>query len=144
MNRNYRSSMWFIFIQLAVVYWGLTFARRIYILLADEQWLPIYNSTLIGGTAVLLALSLAVALYYRVEITNGNIKGPNLWGGFTNISLGENFNFKVTGIPGFRYLKINGSTKGSIWVILPVNNQSDLFSQLSEYSEKSTYSSKGG
>ncbi len=138
MNKNYHTFVLSIFIQIAIVFWGLTFVRRIFILLVEERWIPIFSSTLITGTVVILVISLALARWYRVEISDETIKGPNFWGGFTKIPFSEGISYKSVGIPGFRYLKIHGVSKEVIWVTLPVNDQSELFLQLSKNNEKST------
>ena len=138
MTKTFRSSVLAIVVQLALVYWGLTFLRRAYFLLAEERWVPIYSSTLIGGTLVILVASIVAAWWYRVDISTESIKGPNLWGGFSTISLFERFQFKEVGIPGFRYLKIIGGEKSSIWITLPVGNQSELLARLEASSEENT------
>lgn len=136
MGRIYRTSVWAVFIQIAVVFWMAATILRVYFLLLEDRWIPIINSTLIVGTFVVLAISVALSRWYRVEISNETIKGPNLWGGITSIPVAGKLSYKKVGFPGFRYLRIAGDARGAIWIALPVNDQTDLFHWLSGWDEK--------
>jgi hypothetical protein len=113
-----------------IVFWTLAFLRRIIFLITEERWIPIYNSTIIGGTLVILVVSFVVVCLYRIEVTNQFIKRPNIWGGFSSITLKEDYQLKKVGIPLFRYLKIIDKDKHVVWIALPVNNQSELLLHL--------------
>ncbi len=127
----YRSAIWTIFLQIATVFWSLTLLRRVYTLFAETPWIPLSNSTIVGSTVVLLAISLAIAWWFRLDLSHQTIKGPNLWGGFTTIPLTGRLSHEIVGIPGFQYLKIYGTDQQTIWLSLPVNDQTELFSRLS-------------
>ena len=138
MSKTFRSSAWVIVVQLMAVYWALTFLRRGFYLVTEDRWIPIYNSTLIGGTLVILVVSFAIAWLYKVEVSDQSFKGPNIWGGFSSISLNEDYELRKVGIPLFRYLKIIGKTKHAIWIALPVGNESELLSHLIKSTDEST------
>ena len=138
MSKTFRSSAWVIVVQLMAIYWALSFLRRGFYLVTEDRWIPIYNSTLIGGTLVILVVSFAIAWLYKVEVTDQTLKGPNIWGGFSSISLNEDYELRKVGIPLFRYLKIVGKTKHAVWIALPVGNESELFSHLRKSTDEST------
>jgi hypothetical protein len=138
MSKTFRSSAWAIVVQMMVIYWALTFLRRGFYLVTEDRWIPIYNSTLISGTLVILVVSLVVAWFYKVEVTNQTIKGPNIWGGFSSISLNEEYELRKVGIPLFRYLKIIGKTKRTVWIAMPVGNESELLSHLEKSTDQRT------
>ena len=95
-----------------------------------------YNTTLIIGTFGLLAVSFVLTWLFRIEITKESINGPNLWGRFLTIPLTEGLISTKAGIPGYRYLKISKKGEGSIWIIMPISNESELIAKLEEYSKK--------
>ena len=129
-NQCYRTSVWVLLAQAMIIYWAVVVLRRTYFLLVHDEWLPFHSSTLIGGTLGLAVAMAGVAWWYRIEVSNGSIRGPTLWGGFAEIALSPALRFRETRILGFRYLKIQGRTKDSIWAALPVNNESELYALL--------------
>lgn len=138
MTNTFRIGIFNIFVQVAGVFWLLTFIRRAYYYFGQQTWLPIQSKTVIIGTVGIAIAAVAVSWIYRVKITDNEIRGPNFWGGFSTVPLSSQTAIMEKRFLWFKYLKISGATETPIWLLLPVTKQLQMYSLLESRKSNTT------
>jgi hypothetical protein len=130
MKNEFRTHIIILFAQAAGIFWSLTLLRRAYYYFSQQTWIPIHSATVIGGTIGMALAALAISWFYKVKIHDNKVKGPNIWGGFSVIPISSGIFIEEKKFLWFRYLRISGGNKKSIWVPLPVSRQAEMMSLL--------------
>lgn len=118
------------FTLIAGTFWCLEILRLAYALVAHGAWIAIPVPTIIDGTLGTGLATFVLSKIYRVSILSNQVRGPTLFGTFTTISMGSEFQVVHYKFLWLSFLKISALGKRPIWISLPVSNQKRLESVL--------------
>ena len=107
---------------------GITFVH-IFILFSTlviiDDGLDIDYEAFLFATVCILLLTVAVVRYFKITITDGNLRAYDFWGMYHTLEWNSVTSVKAIRILGLKYVRVYGTTcKRPLWIPLFLNDMS--------------------